>query len=385
MITASRSRAADADQGKMDDVASAPINCKQSNMLAYVAQGSRHEHKDGFDLHQENLELVGRPLELNSRFGSLNARRRALNTLVVLGDKYRFTQLELKRLEKKFGAIRFVNYKSVREILSELAPYVSSSNIKIVLNTKGKVDDDVIRHFKNLQFEKKIKYISMEHFLEKHLHKCYIPNSNDEQHFLGDIRPQSFRQYFLKRCVDISGLFCMLMLFLPVMCLCKKKTKAQSPGPVFYKQKRIGKNNKEFSCVKFRSMTLDAEKNGAQFACEKDPRIFPWGGMMRKTRLDELPQLINILKGEMHLIGPRPERKHWTEKFEKDIPYYSERHLVAPGITGWAQVMYPYDANEVDAKQKLMYDLYYIKYWSIALELRIVWMTVMVVMGKKGI
>jgi lipopolysaccharide/colanic/teichoic acid biosynthesis glycosyltransferase len=106
-------------------------------------------------------------------------------------------------------------------------------------------------------------------------------------------------------------------------------------------------------------MRLDAEKDGAQFATENDPRIFPWGETMRKTRIDELPQMLNVLKGEMHFIGPRPERKYWTDQFEKEIPYYSERHLVAPGITGWAQVMYPYGASTEDAKQKLMYDLYY--------------------------
>ena len=106
---------------------------------------------------------------------------------------------------------------------------------------------------------------------------------------------------------------------------------------------------------------------------------------MRKTRFDELPQMWNILKGEMHLIGPRPERKYWVEQFEKEIPYYNERHLVAPGITGWAQVNYPYGSSVEDAKQKLMYDLYYIKNWNIWLELKIVWMTAMTVIKKKGI
>jgi lipopolysaccharide/colanic/teichoic acid biosynthesis glycosyltransferase len=106
---------------------------------------------------------------------------------------------------------------------------------------------------------------------------------------------------------------------------------------------------------------------------------------MRKTRIDEVPQMLNILKGEMHLIGPRPERKVWTDQFESIIPYYAERHLVRPGVTGWAQVMYPYGANNEDARQKLMYDLYYIKHWSMALELKIVWMTAMTVIGKKGI
>jgi lipopolysaccharide/colanic/teichoic acid biosynthesis glycosyltransferase len=152
-----------------------------------------------------------------------------------------------------------------------------------------------------------------------------------------------------------------------------------------FKQLRIGLNGKDFKCNKFRSMNLDAEKNGAQFACIDDTRVFAFGEFMRKTRIDELPQMLNVFKGEMHLIGPRPERKIWTDKFEEIIPYYNERHLVRPGITGWAQVMYPYGENAEDAKQKLMYDLYYIKHWSLLLELKIVYKTIMVVLGRKGL
>ena len=133
-------------------------------------------------------------------------------------------------------------------------------------------------------------------------------------------------------------------------------------------------------------MRLDAEKDGAAFSSEDDPRIFPWGNKMRRLRIDEIPQVFNILKGEMSLIGPRPERKYWIEKdFEKNIPYYSQRHIVKPGITGWSQVMYPYGNGIEDARQKLMYDLYYIKHWSIVLEMKVIWKTVMVVLNKQGV
>jgi lipopolysaccharide/colanic/teichoic acid biosynthesis glycosyltransferase len=118
---------------------------------------------------------------------------------------------------------------------------------------------------------------------------------------------------------------------------------------------------------------------------EEDPRIFPWGNTMRKMRIDELPQIINIIKREMHLIGPRAEWSELVKEYEKQIPFYNERHLVAPGVTGWAQVNYPYGTNTEDTRQKLMYDLYYIKYWSIWLELKIVWKTAMVVIGKNGV
>jgi len=339
-------------------------------------------------LQRAGVEFVGRSAELKSLFNSVKAKRKNLRVMLVLGDKYSFTKLELKRLEKKFDILRFINYtgKCAEDVLSELSPYFSSGNINtVVLNARENVADELIRFLTKLQYEKQIKYISIESFLEKYLHKCYVPSSNNDLHLIGDIRPYTWWQYGLKRCVDMSSVVLMLLIFLPVILMSKKRLKAESPGSVFYSQKRLGKNNKEFSCVKFRSMRLDAEKDGVQFACKNDPRIFPWGEVMRKTRLDELPQLINILKGDMHLIGPRPERKHWTEQFEKAIPYYSERHLVSPGVTGWAQVMYPYGADKDDAKQKLMYDLYYMKHWSVALELQIIWLTALIIFGGKGL
>ncbi|MFA7070704.1 MAG: sugar transferase, partial [Sulfurimonas sp.] len=129
----------------------------------------------------------------------------------------------------------------------------------------------------------------------------------------------------------------------------------------------------------------NSDKDGAMFACEGDERVFPWGEIMRKTRIDELPQMLNVLRGEMHLIGPRPERKVWIEQFEKEIPYYNERHLVRPGITGWAQVNYRYASGVDDTKQKLMYDLYYIKHYSVWLDIKIIYKTIMVVLGRKGL
>jgi lipopolysaccharide/colanic/teichoic acid biosynthesis glycosyltransferase len=130
-------------------------------------------------------------------------------------------------------------------------------------------------------------------------------------------------------------------------------------------------------------MHLDAEKNGAQFAIDNDPRTFPWGNKIRYTKIDELIQLWNVLKGHMHFVGPRPERKIWTTEFEKSIPYYTQRHVVAPGITGLAQIKYQYGSGKLDAKQKLMHDLYYIKNWNILLELEIIWKTILFVLTKK--
>lgn len=311
--------------------------------------------------------------------------------MLILGRKYKFTQLELDRLNKKFKNITTVRYtnRSQEEVLKEIENAVKENDFDIlVLNTKAKVGDSIIKYLTNLQFEKrkkKIRIISIEHFMEEFLHKCYIPDDHTDLDFLEDIKPFNIMQYSLKRVIDIVGATTLAIIGSPFMVYSYFKIKKTSPGPILYRQDRVGYNNEEFTCIKFRSMDVDAEKNGIQFAASDDDRTFPYGKTMRKTRIDELPQILNVLKGEMHFIGPRPERKHWTDQFEEQIPYYAERHLIKPGITGWAQVMYPYGANAEDAKQKLMYDLYYIKHWSIILELKVVWKTILVVVGKKGI
>ena len=154
--------------------------------------------------------------------------------------------------------------------------------------------------------------------------------------------------------------------------------------PVFYRQTRVGENNENFSVLKFRSMKIDAEKNGAQWAQKKDSRVTTVGKFIRKCRIDELPQIFNVLKGEMSFVGPRPERPEFVEGFEQRIPYYRERHRVKPGITGWAQLCYPYGANEHDTIQKLQYDLYYVKNYSLFLDLSIMLNTVEVILWGKG-
>ena len=308
--------------------------------------------------------------------------------MLVLGRKYKFTELELSRLRKKFDAIETIRYtnRNPEEVMAELEHAMNTTKYKLlVLNTKVSVDDSIVKYLTNLQFNKHIKIIGIESFVEEYLHKCYIPDEHSELHFLNDIRPYTPFQYFQKRLLDYVAIFVLYLLTFPVLMYARRRIKRESPGTSMYKQRRVGKNNQEFTCHKFRSMSLDAEKDGAQFASANDTRVFPFGEFMRKTRIDELPQMLNVLKGEMHFVGPRPERKFWIEQFEKDIPYYNERHLVAPGITGWAQVMYPYGANVEDAKQKLMYDLYYIKHWSMWLEIKVIVKTVQVVLGKRGV
>jgi exopolysaccharide biosynthesis polyprenyl glycosylphosphotransferase len=157
-----------------------------------------------------------------------------------------------------------------------------------------------------------------------------------------------------------------------------------SPGPVFFRQERVGKGEQPFTLIKFRTMRNDAEKNGAVWACKDDPRVTKVGHILRKTRLDEIPQLFNVLKGDMSFVGPRPERPEFVETLKEKIPYYSKRHFVKPGVTGWAQVRYPYGASVEDSLEKLRYDLYYIKNFSIFLDILIILETIKVVLFGRG-
>jgi len=187
-----------------------------------------------------------------------------------------------------------------------------------------------------------------------------------------------------KRIIDVLLSAVLVVLTSPLMLLAALAIKLDSPGSVFYSQERVGLNGAAFRLHKFRTMVADAEKAGARWAEQDDPRITRTGRFLRKSRIDELPQLWNVLKGEMSFIGPRPERPEFIEQLEQEIPYYELRHLVKPGITGWAQVMYPYGASVSDALEKLQYDLYYIKNFSLLLDFVILMKTARIVLYRKG-
>jgi exopolysaccharide biosynthesis polyprenyl glycosylphosphotransferase len=188
----------------------------------------------------------------------------------------------------------------------------------------------------------------------------------------------------IKRFVDIVAASVLLVILSPLMLLAVIAIMLESSGAVFYSQLRNGLYGNPFRVYKFRSMRQDAEKMGVQWAQKRDPRITRVGYCLRLMRIDELPQLWNVLRGEMSLIGPRPERPEFDSKLVTQIPYYNLRYLVKPGITGWAQVLYPYGASVEDAYEKLSYDLYYIKNYSLWLDLAIAFKTVRVVILGKG-
>lgn len=198
---------------------------------------------------------------------------------------------------------------------------------------------------------------------------------------------QAVLQSYVHRCFDMLLGIVVLVLASPIMIGAGIAILIDSGlrQPLLYRQVRVGRNGKRFHILKFRSMSVDAEHGGgAQWAAHDDARVTRVGGFLRKTRIDELPQLINVLKGDMSFVGPRPERPEFVEELAEEIPYYHLRHRVNPGITGWAQICYPYGSSAEDAKEKLQYDLYYIKNYSFFLDLMILIQTAQVVLWGKG-
>jgi sugar transferase (PEP-CTERM system associated) len=189
-----------------------------------------------------------------------------------------------------------------------------------------------------------------------------------------------------KRSLDVALAVSGLVVGLPIMALVAAAVRLSSPGPVFYHQRRVGRHGQVFVVHKFRTMRNDAERDtGPVWAAKTgDPRVTPVGAWLRRTRLDELPQLWNVLVGEMSFVGPRPERPEFVSDLTKDIPYYGQRHVVRPGISGWAQVRYTYGASTEDALEKLQYDLFYIKNLSIPLDLFIIFSTIKTVILRRG-
>ncbi len=189
----------------------------------------------------------------------------------------------------------------------------------------------------------------------------------------------------VKRLQGITISFILLTMLSPILILIAIIIKLESPGPVFFFQERVGRNGKSFRLIKFRSMRDDAEKKGVPvFAQKNDPRVTRIGKIIRKIRLDEVPQLINIFKGDMDMVGLRPERPMFVKELGKIVPYYDLRHTVRPGLTGWAQVSYPYGDSFDDSREKLKYDLYYVKHFSWYLDLLIMLLTIREVLFSKG-
>jgi len=211
---------------------------------------------------------------------------------------------------------------------------------------------------------------------------------------LNSLRPSNFlygegfrirpSQMITRRIAALTAAAVGLLLFLPFFPIVALLVKLSSPGPLFFKQTRVGQGGRTFSIYKFRSMVVDAEKAGARWASKNDPRVTSIGMFMRKTRIDEIPQLWNVLVGDMAFVGPRPERPELVPWLAEQLPYYNLRHLIRPGLTGWAQVRYGYGATLEESREKLQYDLYYIKHSSLGLDLLIMFETIKIILRRRG-
>jgi lipopolysaccharide/colanic/teichoic acid biosynthesis glycosyltransferase len=309
--------------------------------------------------------------------------------LLVLDYDYFFQKRDFKILLNKFQKIFIVplseSIKLDKDLLLKNEIISTSSHLTIIYNPvyQGYLGNKLEVNLNNVN---SVNVKNVFDFCEKYLKKCYIsdnvfiknPNIQNLTYF-------GFKARLIKKSIDwIIGLS-IYFLSQPLWLISAIKIHLESPGPIFFLQDRVGIRNNHFQVIKFRSMRTDAEANGAQFSKKNDSRIFPWGRTMRTTRIDELPQLFNIIKGELSLIGPRPERQIFIDKFEEQIPQYNERHAVKPGISGYAQIMYPYGAGVKDARHKLMYDLYYIKNWTPILEIKVLLHTIWTVIANKGI
>jgi sugar transferase (PEP-CTERM system associated) len=236
--------------------------------------------------------------------------------------------------------------------------------------------------------EMKLDGVSFNHLAsiyERYTGKIAVENLRPSWLIFNEGFKKTHVQRLLKRTTDLALGAIGFVLALPAMAIVAGAIKLTSRGPVFYHQARVGQDGRVFVLHKFRSMRHDAEKDtGAVWARRDDARVTHVGRLLRRTRLDELPQLWNVIRGHMSIVGPRPERPEFVSKLTRDIPFYGQRHTVRPGLTGWAQVRYTYGATVEDAMEKLQYDLFYIKNMSLALDLFIIVKTIKIVLRQKG-
>ncbi len=323
-------------------------------------------------------------------FFSLISSAKLSNNLVIIGISTESLLLAEEIITKKhlgyslklffnpdFSAIpeKFQIIPVKKDLIDLKNELVKNKIDTIVLVNNPKYSPEVAKHlFESIDLN--VSYFNLTDFYEKITGKILI-SSLERNWFFENLSQKNNRLFLLiKRFYDLlfASFFGLIaLIFLPILSLA---IKLESKGPLIYKQKRIGLNGKEFYALKFRSMKQDAEKDGAQWAKEKDDRVTKIGKFIRKSRIDEIPQFWNILKGEMSFVGPRPERPEFVETLKKEIPFFNERHLVKPGLTGWAQINFHYGASVEDAKEKLQYDLFYIKNQSIALDISIILKTI---------
>ncbi|HET7085651.1 MAG TPA: TIGR03013 family XrtA/PEP-CTERM system glycosyltransferase [Rhizomicrobium sp.] len=330
------------------------------------------------------LAVLRRHSLFRARLLVIGAGKRAWDLLQMLRAQGRHLQYELTFVhEDSFGTIdpRLAQDHSSRIIrassnLMQLAEQVRADEIVVAPDERrGMTLDSLISCRANGY--PVLQYMS---FLEKEISRIDIKRLDMAWMLYSDGFQVSLVGRGLKRLFDITVSLMILLPFSPVLLAAMLAIWLGDFGPVFYRQERVTLGGRSFRIVKLRTMRTDAEKNGAVWAAAGDNRVTPVGRFLRRTRIDELPQLFNVLAGDMSLVGPRPERPEFIEKLSRQLPLYHERHAVKAGLTGWAQVNYPYGASLDDARSKLSYDLYYVKNFNVLFDIKIVLQTLRVVL-----
>ncbi len=295
-------------------------------------------------------------------------------SIYVVGNSYKFNDHEMYMLTSKGFKIYF--YDSIKIFYTDIVATIDQDKSIIVLN----VNQEKLQELNEFKFSLfKTNNISLDDFMEYYLRKIYI---HDDELVLG-LRSYTRFNYILKRSIDyISAVILSPILFVSLIVIFSMKIISNIKDPLIYTQKRYGINKNIFSLYKIRTMPANSDIKGNTE--KNDTRIYPFAKFIRELRIDEFPQIINVLLGHMHLVGPRAEWIKLSDAYYENIVNYNLRHIIRPGITGWAQIIYPYGENEHDAKQKLMYELYYIKNWSIWLEIEICIKTFFVMLDKRG-
>ena len=297
--------------------------------------------------------VVGTPAQARATEAALRSMRRGFFSLAGVVTPEAAAALTAERLQER----RIWGVVFTQDAAAAMA------------GAPARLGDCRVRLFDDISFrEQQLRRLDLEHL---------------EPGWLAGAR-ESVAIAFVRRAIDIVISLAILAVALPLIVVAALLVWLTSPGPILYRQVRVGQHGRPFVLFKFRSMRADAEAQGPAWAARHDPRVTAVGRVMRRSRIDELPQLLNVLRGEMAIVGPRPERPHFVEQLNSLIPFHAERTQVKPGITGWAQVNYPYGASVEDARQKLSYDLYYVKHRNLLLDLLILMATVRVIVFQEG-
>ncbi|TCJ39316.1 TIGR03013 family XrtA/PEP-CTERM system glycosyltransferase [Parafrankia sp. BMG5.11] len=336
--------------------------------------------------------LIANRLLLGSVIGTAAFRRRVL----VLGDGLRARRIKelAERPESGFAVVSFIGMNEGSPVIDEAIP-------RAAIHDLGRFVENIGASEVVLALEERRNSLPLKDLLRIKTHGVHVSDfSSFLERETGRVDLDTLNPSWLifsdgfssgrvvssaaKRVFDIAASGLLLALTLPLIAVFALLVKLDSKGPAFFRQTRVGLYGQSFQLVKLRSMRIDAEKNGAQWALKDDPRVTRLGRFIRKVRIDELPQVWTVLTGRMSFVGPRPEVPQFVTDLEDKLPYYAERHMVKPGITGWAQINYPYGASVEDARAKLEYDLYYAKNYTPFLDLLILLQTLRVVLWPEG-